>query len=374
MKPAFALVKPVVRGRVELPTFRFSGGRSYRLSYLTLLGPMIPARPRRRAASAVLTGFEPATSTLTGWRALRAALQDQASLADASRAPNGIRTRAAALKGRCPRPLDDGGSTVTAALPLAPAVGDCPSIGDGACYRQSAPAHPGRQGLGTHLALGNLAISLARPQTIRNSMQLRNNTVSRGFCGQAARRSTQEHVVAQDPGAGDTAMISHEASPRHPAGNSAAGAQSGSGRHRHHREQRSAYRAVFAVREFDGLWSAQVLSSAGDQFAQIAVAAGAYERTGSPFLSALVYAMGYLPQIIGGPLLAEVATLFSRRSLMIGLNVSRAALVAVMAFAGMPFAALCALLVVTVMLGASFSGARSALLPDVLPASQLAGS
>src|ERR1022692_1839039 len=148
MKPAFALVKPVVRGRVELPTFRFSGGRSYRLSYLTLLGPMIPARPRRRAASAVLTGFEPATSTLTGWRALQAALQDQASLADASRAPNGIRTRAAALKGRCPRPLDDGGSTVTAALPLAPAVGDCPSIGDEARYRQSAPGQPRRPGAG----------------------------------------------------------------------------------------------------------------------------------------------------------------------------------------------------------------------------------
>ena len=30
----------VVRGRVELPTFRFSGGRSYRLSYLT--GPGLP--------------------------------------------------------------------------------------------------------------------------------------------------------------------------------------------------------------------------------------------------------------------------------------------------------------------------------------------
>jgi hypothetical protein len=28
------------------------------------------------ATSAVLTGFEPATSTLTGWRALHAALQD----------------------------------------------------------------------------------------------------------------------------------------------------------------------------------------------------------------------------------------------------------------------------------------------------------
>jgi hypothetical protein len=31
--------KPVVRGGVEPPTFRFSGGRSYRLSYLTLAGP-----------------------------------------------------------------------------------------------------------------------------------------------------------------------------------------------------------------------------------------------------------------------------------------------------------------------------------------------
>ena len=36
MVRAFWLVRVVVRGRIELPTFRFSGGRSYRLSYLTL--------------------------------------------------------------------------------------------------------------------------------------------------------------------------------------------------------------------------------------------------------------------------------------------------------------------------------------------------
>src|ERR1700729_2294543 len=36
---------------------------------------------------AVLTGFEPATSTLTGWRALRAALQDHAALAGRQQCP-----------------------------------------------------------------------------------------------------------------------------------------------------------------------------------------------------------------------------------------------------------------------------------------------
>jgi hypothetical protein len=51
----------VVRGGVEPPTFRFSGGRSYQLSYLTVGADGNVALPK-----AVLTGFEPATFTLTG--------------------------------------------------------------------------------------------------------------------------------------------------------------------------------------------------------------------------------------------------------------------------------------------------------------------
>lgn len=106
---------------------------------------------RRLPPYAVLTGLEPATSTLTGWRALQTALQDlyvrgtfaspccSARLAyqlpgglrpsvirrarRAPRAPNGIRTRAAALKGRCPRPLDDGGSRLPPCS-VTPSVGD----------------------------------------------------------------------------------------------------------------------------------------------------------------------------------------------------------------------------------------------------------
>ena len=80
----------VARGGVEPPTFRFSVGRSYQLSYLALV------------LLAVLTGLEPATSALTGRRALQL-------LHRTLRAPNGIRTRATALKGRRPGPLDDEG-------------------------------------------------------------------------------------------------------------------------------------------------------------------------------------------------------------------------------------------------------------------------
>src|SRR5207237_465765 len=100
--------------------------RSRALSALTIRGSSRPdlldssGRDRRRSGdlalfrralyqlsypTAVLTGFEPATSGLTGRRALQTAPQDPAGT------PNGIRTRAAALKGRCPRPLDDGGTS-----------------------------------------------------------------------------------------------------------------------------------------------------------------------------------------------------------------------------------------------------------------------
>jgi hypothetical protein len=53
------------------------------------------------------TGLEPATFAVTGRRAnqLRYGALCKAFL----RTPNGIRTRATAVKGRRPRPLDDGG-------------------------------------------------------------------------------------------------------------------------------------------------------------------------------------------------------------------------------------------------------------------------
>ena len=140
-----------------------------------------------------------------------------------------------------------------------------------------------------------------------------------------------------------------------------------SGRHRRAREQRSSYREVFAVAEFRALWTAQVLSFAGDQFAQVAIAVLVYRKTHSAFLTAVAYALTYLPPIAGGPLLSGLADLFPRRRVMIACDVLRIGTVGLMAIPGMPFPALCALLFCTVLAGAPFSSARAALLPDVLP-------
>ena len=140
-----------------------------------------------------------------------------------------------------------------------------------------------------------------------------------------------------------------------------------SGRHRRAPEARSSYREVFAIGEFRALWSAQVLSFVGDQFAQVAIAILVYGRTHSPFLTALAYALTYLPPIAGGPLLSGLADLFPRRRVMIVCDLLRIGTVGLMAVPGLRFTALCALLFCTVLTGVPFSSARAALMPDVLP-------
>ena len=71
---------------------------------------------------ATLTGLEPATSAVTGrranqlrYRALLLMVLCYRKAAEDVRAPNGIRTRVATLKGWSPGPLDDG---------------DCLAVGD----------------------------------------------------------------------------------------------------------------------------------------------------------------------------------------------------------------------------------------------------
>ena len=144
------------------------------------------------------------------------------------------------------------------------------------------------------------------------------------------------------------------------------------GRHRTARRRAASYRAVFAIREFRALWWAQVVSYRGDQIAQVAIAVLVYTKTGSAELTALAYAMTYLPPILGGPLLAGLMDQFPRRQVMITLDLVRGGLVELMALPSVPLPGTCALLCVTVLLGAPFSAARSAMLPQILPRERLA--
>src|SRR5581483_10715606 len=64
--------------------------------------------------------------------------------------------------------------------------------------------------------------------------------------------------------------------------------------------ERATFGQVFAVGEFRALWLALILSVAGDQLARVAMTVLVYQRTRSPLLTALTYAMTFLPWVVGG--------------------------------------------------------------------------
>ena len=129
---------------------------------------------------------------------------------------------------------------------------------------------------------------------------------------------------------------------------------------------RVGYRGVFARTEFRALFGAHAISVAGDQFARVALSVLVFDRTHSPAWTALTYGLTFLPDLVGGPLLSGLADRHPRRGLMIGADLLRAGLVALMAVPGMPLALLCALLVVVQLISAPANAARGALLPAVL--------
>jgi MFS family permease len=129
---------------------------------------------------------------------------------------------------------------------------------------------------------------------------------------------------------------------------------------------RATFRDVFAVREFRALWSAVILSTAGDRLALVALTLLVYDRTKSPLLAAVVYATGYLPWVIGGLFLAELADRYPRRSVMVACDAVRAVLVAAMVVPHTPVWALVALLFAVTMFAPPFESAKASVTPDIL--------
>lgn len=109
-----------------------------------------------------------------------------------------------------------------------------------------------------------------------------------------------------------------------------------------------------------------LLSTAGDELARVALTVLVYQRTSSPLLSALTFAIGHLPWLLGGPFLATIADRFPRHRVLITADVARAVVLAGMAIPGTPLPVLLGLLFLVSLCAPPFESARSALMADVL--------
>ncbi|MGB3441424.1 MAG: MFS transporter [Actinophytocola sp.] len=120
------------------------------------------------------------------------------------------------------------------------------------------------------------------------------------------------------------------------------------------------------VREFRYLWGAELASVAGDQLARVALAVLVYARTSSAALTALTYALTFVPAILGGLLLSGLADRFPRRRVMVVTDVVRAVLAGAMAVPGISLPVLWGLVAVLSAVAAPFKAAQLAVLPQIL--------
>ncbi|HEY0499585.1 MAG TPA: MFS transporter, partial [Kutzneria sp.] len=103
---------------------------------------------------------------------------------------------------------------------------------------------------------------------------------------------------------------------------------------------------MFANGEFRALWLAELVSTAGDQVARVALSLLVFDRTRSAALAALTFALTMLPALFG-PLLAGLADRYPRRNVMVTADLIRAVLMGIMAIPGVSLPPLFLLLFVT---------------------------
>lgn len=126
------------------------------------------------------------------------------------------------------------------------------------------------------------------------------------------------------------------------------------------------YRAVFAVTEFRAVFAAHLLSLLGVVVSELALTVLVYDLTGSPLLSALTFALGMLPYVIGGTLFAGVADRYPARRVLVVCDLVCAACVAAMLAPATPVAGLLALRCLVAAIAPVFTGTRMAALTDIL--------
>ena len=136
-----------------------------------------------------------------------------------------------------------------------------------------------------------------------------------------------------------------------------------------HRERvsRERYRDALAVPEYRAILGSFLLTNLGLTVASFATAVLIYRRTGSSLLSALVLGLTFLPHLFAGALFSALVDRVPIRRLLVMSNLLTAGLVCLLAVPGMPVGVMLPVVFASGALGAIFSSARSASLPEVLP-------
>ncbi|WP_329259469.1 MFS transporter [Actinoallomurus sp. NBC_01490] len=130
---------------------------------------------------------------------------------------------------------------------------------------------------------------------------------------------------------------------------------------------RAGYGAVFAVKEFRAVFVAHVLSVLGSVLAEVSLAVLVFRQTGSALLTALVFALGFLPYALSGIALSGIADRYPPRRVLVACDLLSAACVTLMAVPATPFAVLFLLRLAVSMISPLFTGTRAASLADILP-------
>ncbi|MFF0428913.1 MFS transporter [Streptomyces sp. NPDC004520] len=131
-------------------------------------------------------------------------------------------------------------------------------------------------------------------------------------------------------------------------------------------DPRPGYRAVFAVREFRFVFAAHLFSLLGVVVSELALTVLVYDLTRSPLLSSLTFALGFLPYLVGGTLLAGLTDRLPPRRILVVCDLVCAGCVAVMVVPATPVAVLLVLRCAIAVVSPVFNGTRMATLADIL--------
>ena len=128
----------------------------------------------------------------------------------------------------------------------------------------------------------------------------------------------------------------------------------------------TSYRAVLRHAEFRAMLAAHVLTMLAIILADVSLAVLVYQRTGSPLLSAITFAVGFVPMGIGSVLFGGVGRTRPARDVLVATELVVACLVALMAVPGAPIPVVLLLLATKGFIDPIFTGTRAATLPDIL--------